>query len=103
MALFVNKSISGSTVCPNGFGNNARYPSSNINLKVKITNFIRTNDLEQIERTIDAAQVIVSVKDEVETPHFKLMFEEGYRARSICSRSFVRIKLVILTCIGNFK
>jgi hypothetical protein len=28
-----NKSISGSTVCPNGFGNNARYPSSNINLK----------------------------------------------------------------------
>ncbi|MBN4890343.1 hypothetical protein IDG70_07780, partial [Staphylococcus sp. EG-SA-26] len=28
-------------------------------IHVKITNFIRTNDLEQIERTIDAAQVIV--------------------------------------------
>src|SRR5699024_11375482 len=39
-----------------------------------------SNDYEQVERTIDAASVIASIKPNYETPHFKLMFEEGYRA-----------------------
>lgn len=49
-------------------------------IHVKITNFIRTNDHEQIERTLDAAEVIAHVKEDVETETFKLMFEQGYRA-----------------------
>jgi len=49
-------------------------------IHVQITNFVRTNDYEQVERTIDAASVIASIKPNYETPHFKLMFEEGYRA-----------------------
>lgn len=49
-------------------------------IHVKITNFIRTNNFEQIERTLDAATVIAHVKNMFETPTFKLMFEQGYRA-----------------------
>nr|WP_269667662.1 IucA/IucC family protein [Staphylococcus arlettae] len=49
-------------------------------IQVKITNFVRTNDYEQVERTIDAAQVIAAIKTEYETAQFKLMFEQGYRA-----------------------
>lgn len=49
-------------------------------IHVKITNFVRTNNFEQIERTLDAANVIAHVKNDIETPSFKLMFEQGYRA-----------------------
>nr|WP_279016790.1 IucA/IucC family protein [Staphylococcus schleiferi] len=49
-------------------------------IQVKITNFVRTNDFEQIERTLDAAEIIATVKRSYETAAFKLMFEEGYRA-----------------------
>ena len=82
--LIKDLGVSGDSVYPTSSVRTVFSKALNIYLKlpihVKITNFIRTNDLEQIERTIDAAQVIASVKDEVETPHFKLMFEEGYRA-----------------------
>ncbi|EGQ2751392.1 siderophore biosynthesis protein SbnE [Staphylococcus pseudintermedius] len=49
-------------------------------IQVKITNFVRTNDFEQIERTLDAAEIIAAIKPEYETAIFKLMFEQGYRA-----------------------
>ncbi|MCG9810423.1 IucA/IucC family protein [Staphylococcus argenteus] len=82
--LIKDLGVSGDIVYPTSSVRTVFSKALNIYLKlpihVKITNFIRTNDLEQIERTIDAAQVIASIKDDVETPHFKLMFEEGYRA-----------------------
>ncbi|OMH94227.1 L-2,3-diaminopropanoate--citrate ligase SbnE [Staphylococcus argenteus] len=82
--LIKDLDVSGDIVYPTSSVRTVFSKALNIYLKlpihVKITNFIRTNDLEQIERTIDAAQVIASIKDDVETPHFKLMFEEGYRA-----------------------
>lgn len=82
--LIKDLGVSGDIVYPTSSVRTVFSRTLNIYLKlpihVKITNFIRTNDLEQIERTIDAAQVIASIKDDVETPHFKLMFEEGYRA-----------------------
>ncbi|ARJ52007.1 IucA/IucC family protein [Staphylococcus lutrae] len=49
-------------------------------IQVRLTNFIRTNDFEQIQRTLDAAEVVAAIKNEFETPTFKLMFEHGYRA-----------------------
>ena len=49
-------------------------------IKVKITNFVRTNNEEQLARTLDAAEVIATLKAQYETSDFKLMFEEGYRA-----------------------
>ncbi len=82
--LIKDLGVSGDIVYPTSSVRTVFSRTLNIYLKlpihVKITNFIRTNDLEQIERTIDAAQVIATIKDDVETPHFKLMFEEGYRA-----------------------
>ncbi|MDN5906974.1 MAG: siderophore biosynthesis protein SbnE, partial [Staphylococcus equorum] len=76
--------ISGHYVYPTSSVRTVFSKEHNVYLKlpinVKITNFVRTNDHEQVERTIDAASVIASIKPDYETKHFKLMFEEGYRA-----------------------
>lgn len=82
--LIKDLGISGEYVYPTSSVRTVFSKTLNVYLKlpihVKITNFIRTNDFEQIERTIDAAQVITAIKEDIETPHFKLMSEEGYRA-----------------------
>lgn len=52
-------------------------------LHVRITNFIRTNSLEQVKRTMDAAKVIAHIRKSYETDSFRLLLEQGYRALSI--------------------
>lgn len=83
--------ISGHYVYPTSSVRTVFSKELNIYLKlpinVKITNFVRTNDYEQVERTIDAANVIASIKTDYETKHFKLMFEEGYRALKYSSEA----------------
>ncbi|HEY9576235.1 MAG TPA: IucA/IucC family protein [Pseudobacillus sp.] len=52
-------------------------------LHVRITNFIRTNSLEQANRTIDAAKVIAHIRGNYETEEFRILLERGYRALRI--------------------
>ncbi|KAB7706224.1 siderophore biosynthesis protein SbnE [Bacillus aerolatus] len=52
-------------------------------LHVQITNFIRTNSLEQVKRTMDAAKVIAHIRKSYETDSFRILLELGYRALSI--------------------
>jgi siderophore synthetase component len=52
-------------------------------LHVRITNFIRTNSLEQVKRTMDAAKVIAQIRKSYETDSFRILLEQGYRALSI--------------------
>ncbi|WP_172368977.1 IucA/IucC family protein [Sporosarcina jiandibaonis] len=52
-------------------------------LHVRITNFIRTNPLEQVKRTMDAAKVIAHIRESYETDSFRILVELGYRALSI--------------------
>ncbi|OCA84979.1 IucA/IucC family protein [Pseudobacillus wudalianchiensis] len=52
-------------------------------LHVRITNFIRTNSLEQVKRTIDASKVIAHIRKNHETESFRILLEQGYRALNI--------------------
>lgn len=56
-------------------------------LHIRITNFIRTNSVEQVKRTMDAAKVLVTIRDRYETDQFRFLIEKGYRALSIPERS----------------
>lgn len=48
-------------------------------LNVRITNFVRVNPLEQLERTIGAARVLSHLADLVPQPGFTILQEAGYR------------------------
>lgn len=52
-------------------------------LHVRITNFIRTNSLEQVKRTMDAAKVAASIRKSYETDSFRILLEHSYRALSV--------------------
>ncbi|MGF9712047.1 IucA/IucC family protein [Paenibacillus naphthalenovorans] len=47
-------------------------------LNVRITNLIRENTREQTKRTMDAANVIHRLQNELNTEHFKIISETGY-------------------------
>lgn len=49
-------------------------------LQVRITNFIRVNTLEQVQRTLDAARVVAQVKDHLVHQRFQVVMEYGYRS-----------------------
>lgn len=52
-------------------------------LNVRITNFIRVNTLEQIERTLAASALIRSLQNEIETESFIILLEKGFRTVSV--------------------
>lgn len=52
-------------------------------LNVRITNFIRVNTLEQIERTLAASTLIHSLQHEIENESFKILLERGFRTVSV--------------------
>jgi len=56
-----------------------------MSLHVRITNFIRENTLEQLQRTLDAARVVNCVKDRYTSDTFSILLENGYRTVSIPS------------------
>lgn len=64
-------------------------------LHVRITNFIRTNSLEQAKRTIDAAKVIALIRGSYETKGFRILLERGYRALKIPESSKERNERLI--------
>ncbi|MDF2644882.1 MAG: hypothetical protein K0Q73_687 [Paenibacillus sp.] len=52
-------------------------------LNVRITNFIRVNTLEQIERTLAASGLIRSLQNEIENESFTILLEKGFRTVSV--------------------
>ncbi|WP_410513167.1 IucA/IucC family protein [Paenibacillus sp. BR2-3] len=48
-------------------------------LNVRITNFIRVNPLEQLERTMDASRVLRYLSEQLPFSEFTILHEEGYR------------------------
>ncbi|GGG68248.1 IucA/IucC family protein [Paenibacillus radicis (ex Gao et al. 2016)] len=54
-----------------------------LSLHIRITNFIRENNYEQLRRTLDAAKVVHAVRERYTTEQFQLLLEEGYRTVGI--------------------
>jgi siderophore synthetase component len=50
-----------------------------LSLHIRITNFIRENTYEQLQRTLDAAKVVNEIRAFYTNKHFKILLEEGYR------------------------
>ncbi|MFF2089236.1 IucA/IucC family protein [Paenibacillus sp. NPDC058174] len=53
-----------------------------LSLHIRITNFIRENNYEQLRRTLDAARVVQAVRERYTNEQFQLLLEEGYRTVS---------------------
>jgi siderophore synthetase component len=51
-------------------------------LGVRITNFVRTNPPEQLERSLDASRVVAALQAHVSQPDFTILLEVGWRALS---------------------
>ncbi|WP_028561824.1 IucA/IucC family protein [Paenibacillus pinihumi] len=55
-----------------------------LSLHIRITNFIRENNLEQLLRTYDAARIVHKVrKESYFPPSFRILLDEGYRTVQI--------------------
>ncbi|WP_042160894.1 IucA/IucC family protein [Paenibacillus gorillae] len=50
-----------------------------LSLHIRITNFIRENNYEQLRRTFDAAKVVQAIRERYTNEQFQLLLEEGYR------------------------
>jgi siderophore synthetase component len=48
-------------------------------LNVRITNFIRVNPLEQLQRTLDVSRAVNALRREVSTPGLTVLLETGFR------------------------
>jgi L-2,3-diaminopropanoate---citrate ligase len=48
-------------------------------LNVRITNFIRINPLEHLQRSMDVSRAIKTLRSEVSTPGFSVLLEVGFR------------------------
>ena len=56
-------------------------------LQVRITNFIRVNPPEQLQRAIDAGKILVHLGNKINQANFQVLLEFGYRSLSLESIS----------------
>lgn len=50
-----------------------------LSLHIRITNFIRENNEEQLLRTLDASSIVASIKERWQSRRFQILLEKGYR------------------------
>ncbi|UPK46475.1 IucA/IucC family protein [Paenibacillus pabuli] len=54
-----------------------------LSLHIRITNFIRENNEEQLLRTLDASRIVLQIQDRWTSETFQILLEKGYRSLKV--------------------